>query len=483
MDPTPLLRLPFELFLRLFDHMAVQDILSVLAVCRQLQAYAKNERIYAALCARYGVYDTSCFPSPHNSFYAVYTGLLHAYAPLIGLWASDSPVYGSIIEISLAIDVGTDAQFPPGIVAEEWSFPMNRRAFDDFMSGPSATPHVNVVREPIRRPLLHISFDERTSQQPMTYESPIRSAKAVCYRNGLNEPHDAVISLPLEAQRQVVMHAQSGDIFHYPDLPHKNAGWLALTKSFNICKPFDTQSCRDEAEERNAIIVGMAGISFWDQIDILAEDAPLRRTVRYLTWMCECARNASYINGLNDRLVLPARYYPIRDDYMHLKQTHTDPSFGPILQPFHPAMFSGLWLGDHGKKWGTEVLWLEGPDNLTSKTDQTTVHAWKITGDGFIPRGAEEWFMNLSRPLEFESLNPESRAALTIPHHDLCNARCFSSFATLGADADTRTYEPMIPCTAVVYSFDHIRICWPTAQPQVREYRRYEPATSHTVPA
>jgi hypothetical protein len=101
-------------------------MIAVLSTCHAFRRDARNERIFAHLCARYDVRDVSRFAPPYNSYYAVFTRLLHIYGPLMGLWASDGlqKFGGRMLQIRFhpGAESGTHGP-PPCIVGEEWVFP------------------------------------------------------------------------------------------------------------------------------------------------------------------------------------------------------------------------------------------------------------------------------------------------------------------------------------------------------------------------
>lgn len=111
--------LPWELWFETFTYLPGNDIIHFLSSSRTYRALVTAETVWHELCSRYGVRDLTHFKSlgSHCSFYTVYTKLLHTYGPLLGLWASDNPFEGNILEFRITTDPGW-----VGIVGEVWRF-------------------------------------------------------------------------------------------------------------------------------------------------------------------------------------------------------------------------------------------------------------------------------------------------------------------------------------------------------------------------
>ncbi|KAH8099656.1 hypothetical protein BXZ70DRAFT_942753 [Cristinia sonorae] len=111
--------LPFETFLQIFTSLPGDDIIHFLSTCSSYHALASDESIWRELCLRYGVHDLAAFRrnGTHHTFYSVYSGLLHTYGPLLGLWASDIPFHGAILEFRVVTE--EEAGWV-GIVGEVW---------------------------------------------------------------------------------------------------------------------------------------------------------------------------------------------------------------------------------------------------------------------------------------------------------------------------------------------------------------------------
>ncbi|KAK7694094.1 hypothetical protein QCA50_003670 [Cerrena zonata] len=107
------LDLPYELYMKIFELSSTQDVVSLLQISREAYSFIADESMWKMFCARYGVTNLASF-QPRSTFRKVYTGLLHTYGPLIGLWASDHSSTGSIIQFRY---------WRNGIIGETWRFP------------------------------------------------------------------------------------------------------------------------------------------------------------------------------------------------------------------------------------------------------------------------------------------------------------------------------------------------------------------------
>lgn len=103
--------LPYDIVRTLCTIMSAPDIASMLATCKSLHVHMLDETIWKAFCTPHGVEDLV-----NTSFYRFYSGILYKYGPLLGLWASDRPYTGGIIEFRIDKEI-------QGIVGECWIYP------------------------------------------------------------------------------------------------------------------------------------------------------------------------------------------------------------------------------------------------------------------------------------------------------------------------------------------------------------------------
>ncbi|TCD66786.1 F-box protein 31 [Steccherinum ochraceum] len=116
--------LPLELLFHILTFLPAQDIIDFLSTARSFHALASNESVWQELCSRYGLHDLAPFRihDPNRSFFTVYTKLLHPYGPLLGLWASDNPFLGSVLEFRILTAEESKKGKWEGIICEVWRF-------------------------------------------------------------------------------------------------------------------------------------------------------------------------------------------------------------------------------------------------------------------------------------------------------------------------------------------------------------------------
>ena len=157
-------KVPFELLLQIFTYLSADDILHLLCTCSSYHALIKDESIWRELCSRYGVHDLSSSGfHNHTSFFTVYTELLHAYGPLLGLWASDAMFQGNILQFRIveeSKEVGWE-----GIVGEVWKFSC-RGWTDASINIPTSPAYVDCMRIELLAP------NSSGYSQPFTPSTP-----------------------------------------------------------------------------------------------------------------------------------------------------------------------------------------------------------------------------------------------------------------------------------------------------------------------
>jgi hypothetical protein len=487
--------LPFELHLRIFDVLDVSDILAVLSTCHELAAFARNERIFAALCARYDVRDISRFAAPHDSYYAVYTRLVHAYGPLCGLWASDAPFTGSIIQIRYTpggdvLKKGRPEILPPGIIGEKWTFQSH---IDDILAAlhsthPIIRPSPGGLRESTPHIAFHIGFHEDLAGEMMNATRAaskmdqviIPYATVMCCQRGLHRQHDVTLSLPTSVRRQILLRfMQIPDTLSHQAFPPDNASWLRPGPAFATTGSLVAHGAGYSYAQQQDFIRALrrTGRNTWYQE---TEEPRSEQPLQYLCMLCECS-DIDADNPVAHSLVVPDRYFPIRDCHGHQSALELDPigMQGRNAEDFDSQAFTGLWLGDFGTS-GTEVLWLEVEPPVAHFVSSPTVRASKVTGDMHVPRGAHTWWVRLKdHLLSRHDLQPHvSNMLQETVTHPLERAHIFSGSGVVSPVGFMEPSETRI--IVAFFTSDLIRIWWSTIN-IVREYRRYIPRTPGQV--
>jgi hypothetical protein len=472
---SALIALPFELHLRLFDLLDASSIMAVLSLSRQLRPYARSERIFAALCARHGVHDISRFQAPHDSYFAVYTRVLHIYGQLCGLWASDLPFLGSVIEVRYSQG---DADGPPGIVAETWNFTnihSTRFALAQAQilarKGMTNLLDLKVAREHLRIPLFHIGFPPGAagSDGPES-RNGIPLATAICYGSESHGYHEAVLALPDEPPRRIVLNTPAeGRTMSHPDFPPRSATWMDSENVLVARGPIrSTRPVRPE-ELRDTLIkdIGEHHNGWWFDEEIQTRDADpqaVRSRIRTLSIDCACRdviQDPRWRPELHE-LVLPEHYTRIRDDIAPCR-----PAVDPAA-PFDHLAFGGLWLGDFGDS-GTEVIWLEAVAGSGARPS-IAINASKITGDRYVPRGVQTWQAFAHNARSIGDLDEHVVHALKIS--DGAPVHVFDGVGVVSPAGFTS--PSVVEIVVAFVSPDLIRIWWPSLG-VMRENTRYDP--------
>jgi hypothetical protein len=426
--PPPFLALPIELLLKIFDHLPAADITRVLSTSRVLRVHARSEHVFAPLCAAYGVRDVGEFPPPFASFYAVYTRLLHAFGPLLGLYASDAPFRGALLRLRLDLVPGA-----PGVVGELWAFPRNR-ALEVLLRGEGAVDPWDVGL-PAPQPLFRVAF---LVDSPAGEGAALAYAQVICAGGGA-DPHLALLGVaPAGFPRRklvVRVRAEPEPALAHPDFPPVGApwsaeGWPAYTARPVRAEVFPAYTTREAVLAR---LEALGRDVYYDEVveDDPTEDQADAPAGRFLSLQCACPRQPDHA------LIGPRRFYPIADSAW----ARPPPRGTQIWTPrapreearsdyvFAPGALAGLWLGDYGPH-GTEALHVHVAPGAHAG-ERPRLHARKLTGDANVPRGAQSWEVDLDAEVGARELVPRVRRALELEGPDAAGARVFSGWATI----------------------------------------------------
>ena len=376
--------LPYDIFLDLFIYLDPEDICCLLQVSKLIYVYASDEGIWRMLASRQGINDLTNFGQ--HTWYEVYTGLLHKYGGLLGLWGSDYPFRGNILECRINED-GTWY----GILGEVWKFPSATEQ-DDARDPclPSYAETFRIELAPHRD-----STEGKTSKR--------RDFPAIWYpENEEAQPYsdDTPSLLLLSSTNQAsFIHVPAPGSSHYrsqlPDFPALGSVWHDRLRDMSRFP----RSTPDEYFTVDQIfapgVLDRSGYFYLAQVDYtfpeaLTIDIPPQcrtqmdlhrpRVPRFL----DDFRFITHRWRTGGRQNITDRYYPIRKAPGTVESTRTD---------WHPRNLEGLWLGAYGPH-GTEVLYIE----WASHTNE--VRAWKITGDYNVPRGVISWRFTVQPGME-----------------------------------------------------------------------------------
>ncbi|KZT03765.1 uncharacterized protein LAESUDRAFT_761618 [Laetiporus sulphureus 93-53] len=351
---TGILDLPYDLLYKLCDYLSAVDIASLLSANKFLHKHSRDESIWRRLSARCGLRDTTYFSDP--SFYTAYTQLLHRYGPLIGLWASDLPFMGCIVEFRI---FPGDEREEGGIIGEMWEFP--KRPSDDDMPSP-----------PVYMRVFKISMK--------CYNEADSSDVQACLCIQCTHGHDADLRMYPPTYQNYFLH-DDGEVYAHPDFPSSGADWYDAERGLPLL-PESAVSCTDQYQ-------GIRMLSLPAQIVLFTSPTESRKpgsiTMECTTSDWLCMQRPPRHPPVPFDIYTPTvpRYFPLK--YLVQKGVH------PNDDSWSMGTLSGLWLGYYSEHT-TQCLFLSWHEELKE------LHACKITGGRCVPRGARTWTVQSALP-------------------------------------------------------------------------------------
>ena len=424
--------MPLELHFQIFTHSSARDILHFLCTCRALYSFKQNETIWRNLSSRdFGIHDLSIFKDYHDdpdilTFHTVYTRFLHAYGPLIGLWASDHPFRGNILEFRFL----TQDEYPGlGIVGEVWRFPIVPLAQDNMDPAVREKPQLPAYYETVyillKRDPLEVKATSASNYVPATMFPWAELDKADEHDELLVSNEKPSFHQLGETTQSYFVWYGSGPMDHayslHPEFPHAGTStpWYdrsrlrprlpsgtLLPKLYNnkrtmprftnvisLCgAPSEEGLVKPPALSLSAGPYAPGDLHHPSMYGI----ADLRRGISELSSAEES------VFGMRASGQPCGRYYPL--------------CFPPV-PPYEPELplpisistgdtwsgesLTGLWLGSYGR-FSTEVLFVEWIH------EEQTVKAWKITGDVEVPRGVPSWWFQVNTRARIQQLTEDA---------------------------------------------------------------------------
>ncbi|KAI1791718.1 hypothetical protein LXA43DRAFT_391395 [Ganoderma leucocontextum] len=425
----PVLHLPYDVLQHVFAHLSPVDILH--SICSSKQLYyplIDDGPTWRPFCAAYGVTDASLFLG--RSFRLIYGRLLHTYGPLLGLWCSDYPFKGNIIEFRLLPDHWL-RMGEPTIIGDVWKFSVeagkacpNYPTYTEFIQigftprnkiTPKTTNDVHVswhlrsdrdvsflAHNGIPRPWMHMDGDGSLGSPSLHVIAPSNTTLELAdyFQHPLESPEfpDSTSIAWYDAERGVPRLPQEGP----PPVIHTQRRWM-----------------------RSGNVHYVEGILKPASISVFPPpDGPSEVRLPDL-------HNPMHPLSSPYSVIVP-RYYPLR--------TITQEGQDPASRDWRPESLVGLWLGDYGPH-GTECLFLQ------HDVEESMIRAWKITGDVNVPRGACSWHAFLRQEAPWtDSAGQDVRAYLgegRIAHHGFSESS-------------------LIPARVIISGRDDITVSWDT---------------------
>ncbi|KAI0335114.1 hypothetical protein GY45DRAFT_1294124 [Cubamyces sp. BRFM 1775] len=433
-------QLPFDIVHTLLDYTTIIDLVNFCSTCKALRAHLRSESIWRRACVPYGLRDFTYFGG--QSAYTIYTQLLHPYAALVGLWASDSPFYGKVIEFRLFMG-NEDEQ--GGIIGEAWTFPT--RSPPDTPTPPSYTR------------VLKLSFDDDNDEDSSESSQCGSSSTAIpkiapvrIFCDSLSPPSRHCSSLirlsatPLGKFLQ--LHRKKVNL---PDFPPHISPWYDRDRGL----PRIPEIPEVTHHHREIIKIYPAARLPAVYIAPTAVMKPAAISIHCPRSHVGCVCQSRLVttlpyDNLDER---PPRYYPLRNLIL--------PGTDPDSADWSVHDLDGIWYGSYGPN-GTECIYLAHND------EHDTIEATKITGDLNVPRGCVSWIAHL--PLGHQ--RAMAQGYWTSVRADGVEARrLLMGHGTIAGSGFTDM--AIVELMAGVISADHIDIFWAELH-EFRTYRRYK---------
>ena len=395
------LDLPYDVLLLIFIQLSPVDVVYFISTSRTFYyPLADDTATWRPFCTPYGICDNSVFRN--RSFRVIYGRLLHKYGPLLGLWCSDYPFAGNIIEFRLVPDKWLRTG-EPIIVGDIWQFIARDRN--------SRKPQCPVYTE-----FLQIGFTPWRKSTPKTANDVqiswhLRSDRDLGFlvHNGIPPPYIrmdgngtlATPSLHVIAPTDMTLRVSNYSSGEFPD--SMSAPWYDPIRGVPRMPQEALPPIQPRVRSwwmRGGDLHYVTGTPKPASISIFPPPQGQKSDV----WLHELHNPEHALSfNYNDYV---SRYYALR--------TVMQEGVDPASPDWRPDTMVGLWLGDYGPH-GTECLFME------HDTAEEALRAWKITGDVNIPRGACTWSADLKESVPWEDPSGRTRRAFRgsgqIAHH------------------------------------------------------------------
>ncbi|KAI0672671.1 hypothetical protein C8Q78DRAFT_1020787 [Trametes maxima] len=375
------LDLPYDILQDIFTYLTAVEVLHFIRVSRKLYyPLIDDGPTWRTFCVPYGITDTSAFGG--RSLRTVY-GLLHRYGALLGLWCSDYPFTGNIIEFRLVQDNWL-RQGETIIVGDVWEFTEREGTprpyypkYTEFMQIGFTPPDQST---PDTENDVQISWHIRSERDLGFIDTDDTSPPWIRMDRGKLATPSIHVIVPSTAR--VVFYTHLASPITIPEML-ASAPWYDSARGVpGLPQLQDLPPLKQESNQWwrsltsiNYTVGAMkpATIAFIppphdQESDVRLPDSDLHRPRHFFSDFCT---------------ELIPRYFPLR--YRTLEGDD------PASPHWHPQSMVGLWLGDYGVH-GTECLFIE------YTPDEAALRAWKVVGDPNVPRGVCSWEANIQLP-------------------------------------------------------------------------------------
>ncbi|KAI8982877.1 hypothetical protein BD414DRAFT_491422 [Trametes punicea] len=370
--------LPYDVLREIFTRLAAVDVFNFLRISRKLYyPLIDDDSTWYIFCARYGITDTSTFR--RRSFRTIYGRLLHRYGALLGMWCSDYPFAGNVVEFRIVPDEWL-RRGEPIIIGEVWEF--SKIAAAQRPCYPVYTEFVQIGFTPWKKATPQTANDVQISWH-------VRSERNLGFlvHNGLPPPwvrmdgdgRLATPSLHVIAPTNVKLGGSFMDHLTIPEMV-ASAPWCDADRGVPRLP-----------QEGPPPISQPPRVWYFHNPKVrYVEGAPKPAAIAFFPPPHDQNSDVRIPDLHNPPNYFSRDFANVIPCYYPLRQT-AHQGDDPTAENWRPEMLEGLWLGDYDVH-GTECLFLE------YSAGDSMVRAWKITGDPHVPRGVCSWEFDLQHP-------------------------------------------------------------------------------------
>lgn len=370
--------LSFDIVYHLLNFTSIIDLVNLCCTCKALRIYLREDSIWRRVSAPYGARDFTHFGGA--SPIAVYTTLLHPYGPLLGLWASDYPYRGNLLEFRL---ICGDEYEQGGIIGEVWSFNQTDETSSEEPVSPTYIRAVKISFEADEADEEGLESNEG-SPTPSLPSAP--QVRVFCDGGPFSEctRHNASLILRPNSCSRHRVKFHNRPLVLLPEFPLARTGSPWYDDDYRRL-PRLPQAAPEVAQDHTTIV----SIYPAARLPVIyVSPSPLVKPPA-ISIQCsrspqECPRAALHVPplpcpSLDDT---PPRYYPVKYTVL--------PGVDPRAETWTPGSMTGLWYSSYGLN-GLEMLYIVSYDALPNKQ----VIATKVTGDVHVPRGSVSWIFSV----------------------------------------------------------------------------------------
>jgi hypothetical protein len=403
-------QLPYDILRILFFCMDGQDIISVLTTCKTLHLLFNDDAIWQEVCARYNFTDRAIFSGA--SYFEIYSQVLYCYGFLLGLWASDHPYKGSIIEFRF--DKNTSS-----IVGEVWRFRARHPITDaaDSWHSPKMPEYFTFVS---------ISLPPTEGPRRVVLNWHIHHNGAEYFGPGTDFISVPTFHVLSETNESLHLHYQARTC-HLPDFPASaHEPWYDSSRG----PPRFKVDPAPASTKPNMNLIPSAAFLYMSPTSVTKPQAlaiyPTKIRIAEIFVFHETRLPIQDMrqfdlsgNQLQSGSMFYRRFYPLRFPILE--------GDDPTDEKWRPSSLEGIWLGAYASH-GTEVLY------VYYNEDDKTVRALKITGDFNVPRGVVTWKFSVDERVQPRDLPHEAGQATRL-FGPLSQARVYRGIGTISGPA------------------------------------------------